>query len=191
MSYRKKKVEILKLISSGALVLLLLTGYKAIKPGESEGLIRRFEQIAVQTQSTIEGNDKIIEGSTHERLTHLLDAWEVIKLKWLWGTGLGYKNYLKTEHEFKIPRTPHNIVVNYFAQMGVIGFSFFCLINYFLFFSKQFSLNFPVKLFLFSVFIHLCFNDYYLQPIMWAYIAFLPIIWIQSFTVQHQSEQSL
>lgn len=142
---------------------------------EAESTLARFDSIAEQTKMTIEGkpSDKI-EVSTHERIVHLRDAFKVIKEKWFLGTGLGFQNYFRFV-KLDIERTPHNILISYFAQMGIMGFLIFFLIHFKLFgYSLRNDSSYPFITFIAAVTVHLLFNEYYLQPYLWAVLGIIP-----------------
>lgn len=149
---------------------------------EAESTIARFGSVAEQTKMTIEGKPPVkIEVSTHERIVHMKDALKVIKKKWFLGTGLGFKNYFRFV-KLDIERTPHNILISYLAQMGIIGLIIFITIHLKLFGNSIApEAKYPFIAFISALVIHLLFNEYYLQPYVWLILGIIPSLpWSRS-----------
>lgn len=157
---RNKAFAILRLIKAFLCLVVVVLVVVFTDPGSLEVLEKRA---------------LIDLGSESRRLALTKEGIRIAKERTLLGTGIGLRNYLDNSRApVEVPARPHNWIVSYFAQLGLLGMSFLCL--FFLEAARRARRHAirhssgGILGSLVAVMVAMLFNEYLTSPITWCFI---------------------
>ena len=158
------------------LILSLVIGI--FSTGIADKALKRLERTTTTIDRLVKGEEFDNSMGDYNRVMLLINAINIIKHNFWFGTGLGLENYRKAFHKisnYHHDSKAHNFYLSYFAELGFIGFSILILLLS-LIYQKLAPLNSKYRAFRVSFWViafMMTTNEYILLPEIWFYFGML------------------